>query len=110
MLGGSHCRLKTYELYNLCITTSGFKWKQTDSDDGRRPLLLQMVQDHDDIKFRSGLRSFKRRVAYANANFDRILLTDEISTIWWVGEHRQSGVNTSCQNIAFLFVMRSIHI
>ncbi|URE41411.1 Putative serine esterase (DUF676) [Musa troglodytarum] len=43
----------------------------TDNDDGKPPLLLRMVDDCDDIKFRSALRSFKRRVAYANANFDR---------------------------------------
>ncbi|KAM3190677.1 hypothetical protein ACQJBY_068608 [Aegilops geniculata] len=91
------------ETAHLIVGRTGKHLFLTDSDDGRRPLLLQMVQDHDDIKFRSGLRSFKRRVAYANANFDP-------EKIWWVGEHRQSGVNMSCQNIAFLFVMRSIHI
>ncbi|KAG6511743.1 hypothetical protein ZIOFF_029820 [Zingiber officinale] len=46
----------------------------TDKDDGKLPLLVRMVGDCDDIKFRSALRCFKRRVAYANANFDRILL------------------------------------
>ncbi|CAN1808298.1 Putative lipase ROG1, partial [Linum perenne] len=42
----------------------------TDDDEGRPPLLLRMVNDCDDLKFISALRSFKRRVVYANANFD----------------------------------------
>ncbi|KAG4109473.1 hypothetical protein ERO13_1Z049474v2 [Gossypium hirsutum] len=33
-----------------------------------------MVDDGDDLKFISALHAFKRRVAYANANYDRILL------------------------------------
>ncbi|KAH9806040.1 DUF676 domain-containing protein [Citrus sinensis] len=46
-----------------------------DRDDGKPPLLLQMVNDSDNLKFISALRAFKRRVAYANANYDRILFT-----------------------------------
>ncbi|XP_022858051.1 uncharacterized protein LOC111378976 isoform X3 [Olea europaea var. sylvestris] len=52
----------------------------TDNDDGRPPLLLRMVNDGDDLHFiiiyhkcRSALRSFKRRVAYANANYDHVV-------------------------------------
>ncbi|XP_075514559.1 putative lipase YDR444W [Primulina tabacum] len=45
----------------------------TDQDDGRPPLLLRMVNDSDDIHFMSALRSFKRRVAYANANYDHVV-------------------------------------
>ncbi|XP_057966993.1 uncharacterized protein LOC131157114 isoform X2 [Malania oleifera] len=45
----------------------------TDNDEGRPPLLLRMVNDSDDLKFMSGLRSFKRRVAYANANYDHVV-------------------------------------
>ncbi|KAE9604481.1 hypothetical protein Lal_00010892 [Lupinus albus] len=41
-----------------------------DNDDGKPPLLLQMVDDSDDLKFISALRAFRRRVAYANANYD----------------------------------------
>ncbi|GAU45228.1 hypothetical protein TSUD_138000 [Trifolium subterraneum] len=41
-----------------------------DSDGGKPPLLLQMVDDSDDLKFMSALQAFKRRVAYANANYD----------------------------------------
>ncbi|KAI7726641.1 hypothetical protein M8C21_001500 [Ambrosia artemisiifolia] len=42
----------------------------TDNDNGGRPLLLQMVNDSENIKFMSALGSFKRRVAYANTNYD----------------------------------------
>ncbi|KAM0939252.1 putative alpha/Beta hydrolase, lipase [Dioscorea sansibarensis] len=42
-------------------------------DDGKPPLLLRMAYDCDDIKFISALGSFRRRVAYANANFDHIV-------------------------------------
>ncbi|KAI8565797.1 hypothetical protein RHMOL_Rhmol03G0289500 [Rhododendron molle] len=45
----------------------------TDNDEGKPPLLLQMVKDSDDLKFISALRSFKRRVAYANANYDYVV-------------------------------------
>ncbi|KAL8126432.1 hypothetical protein AgCh_013644 [Apium graveolens] len=46
----------------------------TDTDDGKPPLLLRMVDDCEELKFISALQSFKRRVTYANARFDRILL------------------------------------
>ncbi|KAI3513943.1 hypothetical protein L1887_12186 [Cichorium endivia] len=45
----------------------------TDNDDGELPLLLQMVNDTKEIKFISALGSFKRRVAYANANYDHMV-------------------------------------
>ncbi|KAG8372418.1 hypothetical protein BUALT_Bualt12G0064100 [Buddleja alternifolia] len=45
----------------------------TDNDDGRPPLLLRMVNDTDGHHFMSALRSFKRRVAYANANYDHVV-------------------------------------
>ncbi|WJX25297.1 hypothetical protein P8452_14353 [Trifolium repens] len=44
-----------------------------DSDGGKPPLLLQMVDDSDDLKFMSALQAFKRRVAYANANYDQMV-------------------------------------
>ncbi|RYR19867.1 hypothetical protein Ahy_B03g064765 isoform B [Arachis hypogaea] len=44
-----------------------------DNDDGKPPLLLRMVDDTDDLKFMSALRAFKRRVAYANANYDHMV-------------------------------------
>ncbi|KAG1326521.1 putative lipase ROG1 [Cocos nucifera] len=61
------------ETAHLIVGRTGKHLFLTDNDDGRPPLLLRMVDDFDDIKFRSALRSFKRRVAYANANYDRIL-------------------------------------
>lgn len=45
----------------------------TDNDNGGRPLLLRMVNDSKDVKFMSALGSFKRRVAYANANYDHVV-------------------------------------
>ncbi|KAH1124909.1 hypothetical protein GYH30_014515 [Glycine max] len=45
----------------------------TDSDNGKPPLLLQMVRDSEDIKFLSALRSFKHRVAYANVRYDQLV-------------------------------------
>nr|XP_043620933.1 uncharacterized protein LOC122592706 [Erigeron canadensis] len=45
----------------------------TDNDDGELPLLIRMVSDSKDIKFISALGSFKRRVAYANANYDHMV-------------------------------------
>ncbi|KAI3754614.1 hypothetical protein L1987_54401 [Smallanthus sonchifolius] len=45
----------------------------TDNDNDGRPLLLQMVNDSENIKFMSALGSFKRRVAYANANYDKVV-------------------------------------
>ncbi|KAL0013360.1 hypothetical protein SO802_000429 [Lithocarpus litseifolius] len=44
-----------------------------DKNDGKPPLLLQMVNDSEDLKFISALRAFKRRVAYANANYDHMV-------------------------------------
>ncbi|XP_010914117.1 uncharacterized protein [Elaeis guineensis] len=61
------------ETAHLIVGRTGKHLFLTDSADGRPPLLLRMVDDCDDIKFRSALRSFKRRVAYANANYDHIV-------------------------------------
>ncbi|KAK1292515.1 hypothetical protein QJS10_CPB17g02641 [Acorus calamus] len=44
-----------------------------DHHEGRPPLLIQMVNDHGDLKFMSALQSFRRCVAYANAHFDHIV-------------------------------------
>ncbi|ESQ54726.1 hypothetical protein EUTSA_v10025307mg [Eutrema salsugineum] len=41
-----------------------------DNDDGHPPLLIRMATDSDNLKFISALHAFKRRVAYANVNFD----------------------------------------
>ncbi|XP_027356310.1 putative lipase YDR444W [Abrus precatorius] len=45
----------------------------TDSDNGKPPLLLQMVRDSEDMKFMSALQSFKHRVAYANVRYDQLV-------------------------------------
>ncbi|KAL9238032.1 hypothetical protein vseg_012511 [Gypsophila vaccaria] len=45
----------------------------TDRDKGRLPLLLRMVNDWEDLPFMSSLQSFKRRVAYANVQFDKLV-------------------------------------
>ncbi|XP_072991218.1 putative lipase YDR444W isoform X2 [Typha latifolia] len=58
---------------HLIVGRTGKHLFLTDNDDGKPPLLLQMVDDSDDIKFRSALCSFKRRVAYANVNYDHIV-------------------------------------
>ncbi|PNY07769.1 hypothetical protein L195_g004273 [Trifolium pratense] len=69
-----------YSLENVASRLSRFLGKTgkhlflTDGKNGKPPLLLQMVRDSEDIKFMSALRSFKRRVAYANIRYDRILL------------------------------------
>ncbi|XP_022729939.1 uncharacterized protein LOC111285001 isoform X2 [Durio zibethinus] len=55
---------------HLVAGRSGKHLFLTDNDEGKRPLLLRMVDDSDDLKFISALRAFKRRVAYANANYD----------------------------------------
>ncbi|KAJ8453365.1 hypothetical protein Cgig2_008249 [Carnegiea gigantea] len=46
----------------------------TDNDSGQPPLLLRMVNDCEGLPFMSALQSFRRRVAYANVQFDRILM------------------------------------
>ncbi|KAL1202895.1 hypothetical protein V5N11_015149 [Cardamine amara subsp. amara] len=44
-----------------------------DKDDGNPPLLIRMATDSGDLKFISALHAFKRRVAYANVNFDSMV-------------------------------------
>ncbi|GLT29030.1 hypothetical protein SLA2020_048440 [Shorea laevis] len=58
---------------HLVAGRSGKHLFLTDNDDGKPPLLLRMVNDSDDLKFISALRAFKRRVAYANANYDHMV-------------------------------------
>ncbi|KAF8037997.1 hypothetical protein BT93_B0751 [Corymbia citriodora subsp. variegata] len=63
-------------LENLVVLTAWFLGRSgrhlflTDNDDGKPALLLQMVNDSEEIKFISALRSFRRRVVYANAQSD----------------------------------------
>ncbi|XP_052200444.1 uncharacterized protein LOC127806907 isoform X3 [Diospyros lotus] len=58
---------------HLIVGRSGKHLFLTDHDEGKPPLLLRMVNDSDDLKFMSALSSFKRRVAYANANYDYVV-------------------------------------
>ncbi|KAH6796176.1 hypothetical protein C2S51_037162 [Perilla frutescens var. frutescens] len=44
-----------------------------DNENGKPPLLLQMTDDSDDLRFISALQSFRRRVAYANTSFDHVV-------------------------------------
>ncbi|XP_062078599.1 putative lipase C4A8.10 [Humulus lupulus] len=57
---------------HLIVGRSGKHLFLTDDEEGK-PLLLRMVNDSDDLKFISALRAFKRRVAYANANYDHMV-------------------------------------
>ncbi|KAJ8750977.1 hypothetical protein K2173_016158 [Erythroxylum novogranatense] len=58
---------------HLLVGRTGKHLFLTDSDGGKPPLLLQMVNDSDELRFISALRAFKRRVAYANANYDHMV-------------------------------------
>ncbi|KAJ7979497.1 alpha/beta-Hydrolases superfamily protein [Quillaja saponaria] len=58
---------------HLVAGRSGKHLFLTDNDNGKPPLLLQMVDDSEDLKFMSALCAFKRRVAYANANYDHMV-------------------------------------
>ncbi|XP_048134190.1 putative lipase ROG1 isoform X2 [Rhodamnia argentea] len=64
---------KAPEAAHLIVGRSGKHLFLTDGDDGKPPLLLQMVNDSKDLKFLSALRAFKRRVAYANVNYDQVV-------------------------------------
>lgn len=58
---------------HLFVGRTGRHLFLTDNDNGKPPLLLRMAGNHDELKFRSALGSFKRRVAYANTNFDSMV-------------------------------------
>ncbi|QCE05518.1 putative lipase ROG1 isoform X1 [Vigna unguiculata] len=45
----------------------------TDDDEGKPPLLKRMIEDYGDLYFMSALRSFKRRFAYSNVDYDHIV-------------------------------------
>ncbi|CAI9303153.1 unnamed protein product [Lactuca saligna] len=44
-----------------------------DKANGQTPLLVQMANDSEDLKFISALQSFKRRVVYANVHSDHLV-------------------------------------
>uniref|UniRef100_A0A803P713 DUF676 domain-containing protein n=1 Tax=Cannabis sativa TaxID=3483 RepID=A0A803P713_CANSA len=68
-----------YTMEKVAARTSWFLGKSgkhlflTDGDNEKPPLLLQMASDTEKLKFISALRSFRRRVAYANARFDHLV-------------------------------------
>ncbi|KDP43809.1 hypothetical protein JCGZ_23017 [Jatropha curcas] len=73
LCGLSFLERRASQTAHLIVGRTGKHLFLTDNDDGKPPLLLQMVNDSGDLKFISALRAFKRRVAYANANFDHMV-------------------------------------
>ncbi|GLU10363.1 hypothetical protein SLE2022_271750 [Rubroshorea leprosula] len=73
LCGLSFLEKRASQTAHLVAGRSGKHLFLTDNDDGKPPLLLRMVNDSDDLKFISALRAFKRRVAYANANYDHMV-------------------------------------
>ncbi|KAL1814011.1 hypothetical protein ACET3Z_024076 [Daucus carota] len=73
LFGGILSMEKAAARISWLLGRSGKHLFLTDARDGKPPLLLQMADDCEDLKFISALQSFKRRVAYANAHFDKIV-------------------------------------
>ncbi|MFQ6639655.1 hypothetical protein Gotur_016794 [Gossypium turneri] len=79
---GSHVLEKAATRTSWFLGRTGKHLFLTDGKDGKPPLLLQMATEAElqtyscilSLNCRSALLSFKRRVVYANASFDRILL------------------------------------
>ncbi|CAI9116038.1 OLC1v1017087C3 [Oldenlandia corymbosa var. corymbosa] len=70
---GSHALEKVASRAAGILGRTGKHLFLTDKDDGKPPLLLQMVNDTEELPFISALQSFKRRVAYANVRFDHLV-------------------------------------
>lgn len=73
LCGLSFLERRASETAHLIAGRSGKHLFLTDNEDGKPPLLLRMVNDSDDLKFMSALRSFKRRVTYSNINYDYVV-------------------------------------
>lgn len=73
LLCGFHSLEKLASRISWILGRTGKHQFLTDTDTGEPPLLLQMAQDCEDLKFISALQSFKRRVAYSNAYFDYVV-------------------------------------
>ncbi|KMT03345.1 hypothetical protein BVRB_8g198810 [Beta vulgaris subsp. vulgaris] len=58
---------------HLIAGRSGKHLFLNDIDEGKPPLLVRMASDSYELKFISALHSFKRRVAYANVNYDHVV-------------------------------------
>ncbi|XP_058081738.1 putative lipase ROG1 isoform X2 [Magnolia sinica] len=70
---GFHMLEKMATHTSRIIGRTGIHLFLNDNDEGRPPLLLQMVNDNGDLQFMSALQSFRRRVAYSNSCFDHIV-------------------------------------
>ncbi|OVA20956.1 protein of unknown function DUF676 [Macleaya cordata] len=70
---GLHFLEKTAKNTSWLLGRTGKHLFLTDGDNGKPPLLLQMVNDCGDLQFMSALQSFKRRVTYSNACFDHLV-------------------------------------
>ncbi|KAE8720523.1 putative Hydrolase [Hibiscus syriacus] len=73
LFGGSRALEKLAARTSWLFGRTGKHLFLKDGKNGKPPLLFQMVSDCEDLKFITALQSFRRRVAYANADFDRIL-------------------------------------
>ncbi|KAK9270765.1 hypothetical protein L1049_026348 [Liquidambar formosana] len=73
ILCGFYIMEKTASRASWFLGRTGRHLFLTDRDNGKLPLLLQMVKDCEDLPFMSALQSFKRRVVYANARYDNIV-------------------------------------
>ncbi|XP_052887602.1 uncharacterized protein LOC108464816 isoform X5 [Gossypium arboreum] len=84
---------------HFVVGRSGKHLFLTDNDEGKPPLLLRMVDDGDDLKFISALHAFKRRVAYANANYDHMVG-------WRTSSIRRQNELPKMRNIHMLYTLR----
>ncbi|XP_071737639.1 putative lipase ROG1 [Rutidosis leptorrhynchoides] len=74
MFGGSNSVEKVANQISWVLGRTGRHLFLTDNKAHRQPpLLIQMVNDSEDLKFFSALKSFRRHVVYANAHFDHIV-------------------------------------
>ncbi|GAB2227435.1 hypothetical protein Droror1_Dr00009257 [Drosera rotundifolia] len=73
LFGGNHSLEKIARQTSGLLGRTGKHLFLTDNDDGKPPLLLQMTNDYGDLPFISALKSFRRRVLYANARYDYIV-------------------------------------
>ncbi|KAI3806661.1 hypothetical protein L1987_22573 [Smallanthus sonchifolius] len=73
MFGGSNTVEKVANQISWVLGRTGRHLFLTDKAHGQPPLLLQMINDCEDLKFFSALQSFRRHVVYANAHFDHIV-------------------------------------
>ncbi|PIA46579.1 hypothetical protein AQUCO_01500254v1 [Aquilegia coerulea] len=73
LFGSFHILEKAARHTSWMLRRTGKHLFLTDNENGKPPLLLQMVNDSEDLKFLSALHSFRRCVTYANARFDFIV-------------------------------------